>query len=153
MTADKEKANILNNFFFSLQFSLCNHSSHIPQAPEPQGRDWGNEVSLSVNSGLRPTESPMGTKGMHLRVLRDVESVFAKPLSIIFEKSWKAGEVPREKGVSHPFYRSSRKLCESIWKTGDWTQLAFKKANHSELIQIIVASTRANHSELTQWPL
>jgi len=36
----------------------------------------------------------IGPGGMHLHVLREVAEVTAKPLSIMFDRSWRTGEVP-----------------------------------------------------------
>ncbi|GAB0183474.1 mitochondrial enolase superfamily member 1 [Grus japonensis] len=38
----------------------------------------------------------MGPDGMHPQVLRDLADVINMPLSIIFERSWRTGEVPED---------------------------------------------------------
>ncbi|KFP27770.1 RNA-directed DNA polymerase from mobile element jockey, partial [Colius striatus] len=53
----------------------------------------------------------LGPDGMHPRVLRELTDVIARPLSIIFEHSWRTGEVPEDwrKANVTPVFKKGRK--------------------------------------------
>ncbi|KFP28054.1 hypothetical protein N325_01422, partial [Colius striatus] len=57
------------------------------------------------------THKSMEPNGMHPRVLRELADVIAKPLSIIFEQSWRTGKVPEDwrKVNVTPVFKKGRK--------------------------------------------
>jgi len=73
-----------------------------PLVEEDHGRDrWSN---LDAHKS-------MGPNGMHPRVLRELADIVAEPLSIIFERSWRTGEVPEDcrKAIVTPIFQKGKK--------------------------------------------
>ncbi|KGL78634.1 hypothetical protein N309_08012, partial [Tinamus guttatus] len=83
---------------------------------------------------LDPHKS-MGPDGMHPRVLRELAEVIAEPLSIIFERSWRAEEVPEDwkKANVTPVFRKSKRE-----EPGNYRPVSFTSVPGKVMEQLIL---------------
>ncbi|KFP30250.1 RNA-directed DNA polymerase from mobile element jockey, partial [Colius striatus] len=72
---------------------------------------WVEEKEVKDLLAKLKAHKSMDPDGMHPRVLRELADVIAKPLSIIFEQSWRTSEVPEDwrKANVTPVFKKGRK--------------------------------------------
>ncbi|KFP27790.1 RNA-directed DNA polymerase from mobile element jockey, partial [Colius striatus] len=70
-----------------------------------------NEEKVKDQLSSLDVHKSMGLDRMHPQVLREMVEVTAKPISIIFSKSWRTGEVPEDwkKANVTPVFKKGKK--------------------------------------------
>jgi len=99
VSTDKEKADILHNFFASVFTSnLSSRPSPVDglQDGDQRGKAPPTAREDQVQEHLRNLKMhmSMGLDEMHPRVLRELSNFIARPLSMIYERSWQSGKNP-----------------------------------------------------------
>ncbi|CAM4331600.1 unnamed protein product [Lepidochelys olivacea] len=113
LTGNVEKGNVLTAFFASV-FTDKDSS----QTAALGSTAWGGGDQPSVekevvrdNSEKLDKHKSMGPDALHPRVLKELADVIAEPLAIIFENSWRSGEVPDDwkKANVVPVFKKGKK--------------------------------------------
>ncbi|CAM4648647.1 unnamed protein product [Lepidochelys kempii] len=113
VTEDVEKANVLNAFFASI-FTNKVSSQTAALGITKWGRDGQPSVEIEVVRDYLEkldVHKSMGPDELHPRVLKELAAVIAEPLAIIFENSWRTGEVPDDwkKANVVPIFKKGKK--------------------------------------------
>ncbi|CAM4681894.1 unnamed protein product [Lepidochelys kempii] len=113
VTEDVEKANVLNAFFASV---FTNKVSFQTAALGSTAWGGGDQISVEkevVRDYLEKLDvhKSMGPDALHPRVLKKLADVIAEPFAIIFENSWRSGEVPDDwkKANVVPIFKKGKK--------------------------------------------
>ncbi|PKU48710.1 rna-directed dna polymerase from mobile element jockey- hypothetical protein [Limosa lapponica baueri] len=101
-------------------------------------RDTSGEMKKKHN-----TRKSMGPDGMHPRVLRELVEVIADPLSTIFERSWRTGEVPEgwRKANVIPVFKKGKKE-----EPGNYRPVSLT-SNPGKMMEQLVLGVISKHME------
>ncbi|RMB93635.1 hypothetical protein DUI87_29862 [Hirundo rustica rustica] len=134
ISADEEKAEVLNDYFASVfsEEMTCLQDNCPPGLVDGVREQNGpliiEEVSVRELLKCLDIHKSMGPDGIHPRVMRELADELAKPLSIIYHQSWLTGEVPDDWKLVNvlPIHKKGAK--EDPGKAVDVVYLDFSKA-------------------------
>ncbi|CAM4686112.1 unnamed protein product [Lepidochelys kempii] len=113
VTEDVEKANVLHAFFASVFTNKVSSQTTALGSTAWGGGDQPSVEKEAVHDYLEKLDvhKSMGPDALHPRVLKELADVIAEPLAIIFENSWRSGEVPDDwkKANVVPIFKKGKK--------------------------------------------
>jgi hypothetical protein len=141
-TTDKEKADILNQFFQSV-FTV-EKDGYLPETPaynydaELVDFEITTEAVRKLLASLK-TNKASGPDGISPRLLAELSDILAEPIAIIFKKSLESGTVPDEwrKATVSPIFKKGSRLQANNYRPVSLTCILCKVMETLVRAQII----------------
>jgi len=149
---DAEKAELLNAAFASVFSAKAGpQESQALEVREEACRK--DDLPLVKEGYVRDhfsnldADKTMVPNGMHPQVLRELADIIAEPLSIIFERSWRTGEVPKDlrKANVTPIFKKGKKEDPGNYRLVSLTSIPGKMMEQHNLEVIIKQVEEKNH--------
>uniref|UniRef100_A0A670HWE4 Reverse transcriptase domain-containing protein n=1 Tax=Podarcis muralis TaxID=64176 RepID=A0A670HWE4_PODMU len=145
-TGDTERAELLNAFFASV-FSDKENNAQPEEfgandlAEETQPRIT-KEIVQEYLASLDVFKSP-GPDELHPRVLKELADVISEPLAVIFENSWRTGEVPADWRRANvvPIFKKGKREDPNNYRPVSLTSIPGK------ILEQIIKQTVCEHLE------
>ncbi|XP_073498545.1 uncharacterized protein [Phyllobates terribilis] len=112
---DVEKAELFNSYFasvFSQKENVTSTDLHYPfKGIEESKLSVNRKIVREYLANINEFKSP-GPDELHPRVLKEIVEEILEPLSIIFENSWRTGEVPEDWRRANvvPIFKKGKKV-------------------------------------------
>ncbi|CAM5078437.1 unnamed protein product [Natator depressus] len=130
VTEDVEKANVLNAFFASVFTNKVSSQTAALGSTAWGGGDQPSVEKEVVRDYLEKLDEHkcMGPDALHPRLLKELADVIAEPLAIIFENSWRSGEVPDDwkKANVVPIFKKGKKDAPGNYRPASLTSVPGK---------------------------
>ena len=146
-TTDKEKADLLNDFFKSV--FTCEKDGELPNMPTPELATTLEDFTISEEEvrklllHLKRDKAP-GPDGINPTILVELADILAKPISIIFNISLDSGNIPedwRKAQVSPIFKNKGSRLNSTNYRPVSLTCILCKA------METLVRKHLVNHLE------